>query len=190
MLTFTDLKRRVESIIRVEIDLVRLAQYIDEAQQDVAIQWGIPAEEEYEVEKDNEEKDVPEDYVETIEVIWEGAEEPESFQRIVKNVTLTKYGKFRFPKGGHYKVRYLRSPSGINPYDPESKPEVHSVFHPDIVNFCVGRYWQDHAEGVEADLAVGNMYLNKFNEKVVSKATKLRSQSHDPDRLGISGWWL
>jgi len=185
VLTFIKIKKRVEGIIKVVIDPESLEQYVDEAQKEIAVFFGVPDEFEVEVDKVGKEYSLPDDYIELIKVV-EGEEEP--YNRI-RDFRITPSRQIKFTSVGKFKVQYLRAPKTIDSGDINAVPEIHSVFHPNIVGYCVGRYWEDHSEGVQEELGVGQLYMQKFYGNIKAKAITLRKGYCDTDDVPIKGWW-
>lgn len=101
---------------------------------------------------------------------------------------VTEDNKITFFQDGYYRIIYTRSPEPIDWKDVSSMPEVHEAFHNDIIQYCIGRHWQEIAEGIQGEEQRALTLLNIFDRNITMTARKLRRNSNQQYTIGIELW--
>ncbi len=89
---------------------------------------------------------------------------------------------------GLYRLIYTPVPNPIDHNDNNAVPEVHQVFHKDILTYCIYKYWEDNAEGIQGEEQKATTLLTNFHRSVISSAKKLRQNSNQQHTIGIELW--
>lgn len=177
-MNFGDILTRYESRTGAPVTRSYLSALIDEAQIEIAKRYGERSREEFYSVERGEEYDLPSDHLRTEEV-------RDGDKRLVSDYQITSDGMIMFPADGDYTLIYTRMPRLINSEDNDSEPDVHSMFHGMIVQYCVAKWWEDHSEGIPAEEAKAERMMNEFYRKVDEAAHVLKQRAFANRRMGI-----
>ena len=87
-----------------------------------------------------------------------------------------------------YYIVYTRVPEPIDYNDNDAEPEVHTVFHNDIIMFCLSRYWQSIAEAIPSEENKAQLLLNEFTRSVELAAKHLKRNENQQYTIGYKLW--
>jgi len=174
---FGEFKTRYREITGAEITNATLADYIDDAQVEIAKRYGKIVTKEYNAVA-GEEYDLPSDHLIT-NMVKNGTQETFAY-------TITPEGKISFAADGTYTLQYTKVPDPINREDNEAVPEVHPVFHQAIMKFCIARYWEEISEGIPSEEAKAKNLKNDFFRMVDEASHLLRRRANQQYSIGYS----
>ena len=97
-------------------------------------------------------------------------------------------GGITFFNNGMFYIAYTASPSPINHTNNGSVPEVHPLFHPYIVQFCLAKYWEDIAEGIPNEENKAVMLMRDFTRGIEKAAKKLNRVPNQQYSIGFKLW--
>jgi len=181
MLNFGQIRERYEEIVGETTSAAYLASVIDEAQAEIAKRFGKREKKNYYPTKKDSVHDLPENCLMVNEV-------RDSQDQLCLDYRVDRGMQISFPGKGHYKLYYTPVPEPIDYMDNGSKPDVHSIFHNDIVLYCVARYWQDNAEGIQGEEQKAQMMMDQFNARVDHSAKILRRNFHEDQVIEFEVW--
>ena len=94
-----------------------------------------------------------------------------------------------FFRSGLYKLIYTRVPEPIDITDNSAVPEVHAVFHNDILNYCIAKHWEDLGEGIPNEENKANNMKANFYWNVERAAKVLRRNVNQQYTIGVGNPW-
>jgi len=96
--------------------------------------------------------------------------------------------RIAFYKEGLYKLIYTPVPEPIEHTDNAAVPEVHPVFHEDIITFCVAKHWEEIAEGIQGEEQKALNLKQQFYRNIEESARTLKWNVNQQYTIGIKLW--
>ena len=93
-----------------------------------------------------------------------------------------------FFKTGMYRLIYTKVPDPIDYTDNNSRAEVHPIFSPAILKYCIAKQWEDDAEGIPGEENKAMNLMAQFRAAVDEAATILKRNPNQQYTIGINLW--
>lgn len=96
--------------------------------------------------------------------------------------------KLHFFNDGMYRIIYTKVPDPIDFMENGSTPEVHAVFHNDLITYCLSKHWEEIAEGIPDEENKSLALMAQFNRRIRESARLLNRNPNQQYTIGINLW--
>lgn len=96
--------------------------------------------------------------------------------------------KMRLFNDGYHKLIYTKVPDPINYEDNGAVPEVHPVFHSDLIVYAIAKHWEMLAEGIAGEENKAMSLMAQFVRKVEESARMLKRNQNQQLTIGHQLW--
>ncbi len=96
--------------------------------------------------------------------------------------------KMRFFADGFHKLIYTKVPEPINYEDNGAVPEVHPIFHGDLIVYCIAKHWEEVAEGIAGEENKAMSLMAQFVRKIEDSSRILKRNQNQQLTIGHQLW--